>query len=342
MISPLILVTGSTGLVGSQLLLDLVRSGKQVRAMKKHTGNLSLVHQTFHRYANNDAEALLKNIEWVEGDVLDTYSLLEAMKEVKQVYHCAAVVSFGSYFSNNLMKINVEGTENVVNMALEARIQKLCHISSVAALGRAKKNNLITEETHWEISSNNSLYAVSKYGAEREVWRGIAEGLNAVIVNPSIIIGAGDWKRGSSKMFEQGWKGLKYYTEGINGFVDVRDVSSSMTKLMDSEIKNERFIISSENYSYRDFYNEVSAHFQKRKPYLKATPFLSEIAWRLAAIKGIFTNSSPLINKETARTANQKYFYSNEKIKKTLGIEFIPVKQSIKDTCAIFLKEVNG
>lgn len=329
----MVLVTGGTGLVGSHLLVELVKSGKRIRAIKRNASNMRMVQGM----VNDDK--LFGNIEWVDGDVLDIYSLSEAMEGITHIYHCAATISFDPKAVPHMMKVNIEGTANVVNAALEKGVNKLCFVSSIAAIGRTINGETVTEKTPWKASPNNSNYAISKYGAEREVWRGTIEGLDAVIVNPSVILGPGDWNTGSTKMFKQAYEGLKFYTSGVNGFVDVRDVCKIMILLMESPIKNERFIVSSESYAFRDFFDNACTYFKKPVPKIKAGPFLGSVAWRIEALKSFFTGIKPLITKETARSANQRYYYSNEKIKKALHFEFIPVQQSIKDVCDFFLKK---
>jgi nucleoside-diphosphate-sugar epimerase len=334
----MILVTGGTGLVGSHLLFDLVRSGEIVRALKRENSSTELVKKVFSLYSP-DAEMLMEKIEWIIGDITDIYSLYEAMQDVEKVYHAAAIVSFHASDYNEMMKINIDGTANVVNACLHKKIKKLCFVSSIATLGRKDNEELIDEETHWKNSNTNSAYSISKYGAEREVWRGITEGLSAVIVNPSVIIGPGEWKKGSSQLFQQVWNGLRYYTHGMNGYVDVRDVVKCMIQLMDSEIENSRFVVSSENLDYLDLFSIIAEGLGKKKPSVKATAFLSQVACKAEWIRTKLTGKKPLITKETARTAFQRYQYSTEKIKKAIGIEFIPVKLSIQENCKQFLKD---
>jgi dihydroflavonol-4-reductase len=336
----MILVTGGSGLVGSHLLFDLVSSGKKVRALKRESTDLSLTKKIFGYYSN-DPGSLINSIEWVNGDIMDIYSLYENMDGTEQVYHAAAVVSFNSSDHRQMMKVNVDGTANVVNACLQKNIKKLCHVSSIATLGRADNDEVTDEETHWKNSDKNSAYSISKYGAEREVWRGTVEGLEAVIVNPSVIVGPGDWNKGSSQLFKQVWSGLRFYTEGVNGYVDVRDVAKAMVMLMESEIKNSRFIISSENLDYLQFFKMVAEGLNKKTPSVKATPFLSQLAWRAEKMRSVMTGRRPLITKETARTAFQKYFYSNEKFTKAFDFDFIPMKVSIKENCDLFLKDRN-
>lgn len=334
----MILVTGSTGLVGSHVLLDLVNSGKKVRALKRRNSNLDNIKKVFSYYSK-DVDKLLTKIEFVEGDLLDIFSLEEAMQGVKQIYNCAGFVSFYNKDKDKLRQVNVNGTANLVNAALKTHVKKICHISSVAALGRAENNGTIDENTKWQNSKDNSFYAISKYGAEMEIWRGVHEGIDAIIVNPSIILGSGHWESASSKLFKTIWKKMLFYTSGLNGFVDVRDVSKTMILLMESDIRNELFLINSENVSYKKLFDEIAENLGKPKPSIKANQFISEIAWRLLKAGDVLFNIEPVITKETAKTANNKYYYSNKKVTEALDYKFINIEQSIKDIAKLFLKD---
>jgi len=335
----MILVTGGTGLVGSHLLYDLCKSGMKVRVLKRPASNVSIVNNVFSYYTNKPEE-LLKNIEWVDADLLDIYSLKDSMSGITQVYHCAAMVSFDKKDEAEMMRVNTQGTANMVNAAIEMGVNKFLHVSSIATIGRNKNAVLSDEESFWKSSPENSNYSISKYGAERDVWRAAEEGLNIVIVNPSLIIGAGNWNQSSSNMFTKGYKGIKYYTDGCTGFIDVRDVVALMIKLMNSEIVNERYILSGENNNYKYFFDEMHTAFGKSKPSIKASKLLSSFAWREESIRHLLTRSTPLITKETARSAHNKNYFSNEKIKKLFpDYNFISLEQSIKDTCKLFLKD---
>ena len=330
----MILVTGGTGLLGAQLLFDLAVSGQKVRAIRRQTSDKTVFDEVFS--GRND---LAKLVEWEDGDITGIHDMLEALNDIDEVYHCAARVSFHRSHFKEMMKTNVEGTANLVNLSLENGIKKFCFVSSIAALGRAEENKVMDERTVWKSSKYNSMYSVSKYGGEREVWRGMEEGLNAVIVNPSIIIGPGDWKNGSSAMFRQVWNGMKFYSEGVNGFVDVRDVTKCMIALMEKNIFGERFIISEDNYSYRAIFNWIADSFGKPRPTIKVNGTLSEIGWRAEFLRSIISNTLPFITRETARSSQRKWFYSNEKIKRVLGIEFIPIQQAIAHCAKVFLKQ---
>jgi len=335
----MILVTGGTGLVGSHLLHDLCRSGKKVRAVKRSGSKISNVKKVFSYYSSNP-ESLLENIEWVDADLLDVHSLITVMDGVNEIYHCAAMVSFESSFQSEMLRTNIEGTANMVNAALEKGIRKFCHVSSIATLGRAENGGLTNEETFWKASPENSNYSISKYGAEREVWRGSEEGLSVIIVNPSLIIGPGNWTQSSSNMFSKAYKGIKFYSSGINGFVDVRDVSALMIRLMEHEISNERFLITSENASFKSFFELIHKNFSKPAPSIKAGKFMSGFAWRAEMIRSKLTGALPLITKETARSAHRISLFSNEKIKKIFPEHnFITLEQSISETCRLFLKD---
>lgn len=333
----MIFVTGGTGIVGARVLFDLTMAGNKVRALRRASSNDDILRMVFR-----GMEHLMGNIEWKEGDVADVVDVEEALKGVAEVYHCAAKVSFHGDDRRELMRVNVGGTANMVNCALDSGVKKFCHVSSIAALGRVEEGKMMDENVFWKASKYNSAYAISKYGAEREVWRGMEEGLNAVIVSPSIIIGPGNWRTGSSAMFRQVWNGMKYYSEGVNGFVDVRDVSKSMLALMQKNIAGERFIVSSENCSYREIFNWIADSFHKPRPAIKVNKMLSEIGWRAEALRSSLIQKAPFITKETARNSQLKWYYSNEKIKESLGINFIPVQKSIEDCAGIFTSTISS
>ncbi|MEI7669522.1 MAG: NAD-dependent epimerase/dehydratase family protein [Pseudomonadota bacterium] len=321
----MILVTGATGFLGNHLLEKLATdSNLKIRALTRHLIKIP------ERYKK-------ENIEWVEADVLDVVALEEAMIGVEQIYHCAAKVSFEAKHYDKIMLINVKGTANVVNLALDAKVKKLVHVSSIASLGRTTESGLITEETKWEDSDLNSKYAISKFLGEREVWRGMQEGLNAVIVNPSIIIGAGDWKKGSARFFYTAKNGMRFYPVGMNGFVDAKDVVNCMIQLMNSKIVNERFIINAENYFYKDLLMDITSALNVRQPNIKIEPWITNIAWRVSSILNKTFGTYPTLTKETANNANNVYRYSNQKIIEALnGYQFKSIKQSVIETAAQF------
>jgi dihydroflavonol-4-reductase len=335
----MILVTGGTGLVGSHLLLELVRSSGKIRALKRKSSDTGRVRKIFSFYTD-DADKLFEKIEWMDGDLLDAGSLEDAVEGIDEIYHAAAMVSFSPGDHNTMLRVNIAGTANLVNLALERRVGKFCFVSSVSTLGRNDTDGVVDEETYWKTSRKNSYYSISKYGAEREVWRGMEEGLNAVIVNPSVILGPGFWD-GNSSLFRLVWDGLKFYTNGINGYVDVNDVTKIMVRLMNDNIFGQRFILSSENITYRRFFTLVSKHLGKPAPTIKVSPWMSHLAWRAEAFRSMIMGRKPDITREIATTAVQKYNFSNEKIKKTIDFRFMPVEDSIRDICGIFLKEIS-
>ena len=336
----MILVTGGTGLVGSHLLYQICQSEIKVRAIKRAQSNASLVRQIFSYYTEK-ADLLFEKIEWVNADLLNIPELDLAFQGVTKVYHCAAWISFNPKHKGKMMQTNIEGTTNVVNLCLARRIDKLCHVSSVASLGRQKDGSSTNENTPWLNSPENSYYALSKYHSEMEVWRGIEEGLNAVIICPAIILGPGKWEKGSSMLFKQVWKGLSFYTSGTNGFVDVRDVVNVMIQLMKSEIKSERFILCSENIPFKKTFDYIAEALGKKKPHIKVGPFLSAIGWRIAKVVSIIRRKSPLITKETVLAGNSISIYENKKIKTALNYQFKSVEQSCKDFSTLFLQEYN-
>lgn len=214
----MIFLTGGTGLVGAHILLKLTENGQKVKALKRQKSSLAVVENIFSHYKKRN---LLNSIEWIDGDLMDIFSLKEGMKDCNMVIHCAAIVSFNPKHFDQMMKQNVEGTANIVNVCLSQNIQKLGYVSSIATLGSAEENKTRTEEDYWREGKVNTQYAISKYLSEQEVWRGVEEGLDSIIVNPSVILGPGDWTKGSSQMFEKVWSGLKFYSTGSTGYVDV-------------------------------------------------------------------------------------------------------------------------
>ena len=330
------LITGSTGLVGTHLLLELAKKHDKIRATHRASSDLQSVYETFALYVD-DPGIYYDKIEWIEADVTDFDALIQALDGVEYVYHTAAFVSFDPRDRHTMNQINVEGTANLVNACLEKKVKKLCYVSSTAALGNAPSGELIREDMIWTHSKNISSYSVSKYQSEMEVWRGMAEGLQAVIVNPSIIIGPGDWNRSSSYLFSAVWKGMKFYTEGVTGYVDIRDVVHTMINLMVGDFSSERYTVSAENLSYRQVFEMIASALDKPPPRIHATPLLISLAWRMSWLISKLNGKKRSITRDTVKSSKRKALFSNEKIRQAISIDFIPVRQSIRDTAIHFL-----
>lgn len=325
MSTPSILVTGGTGLLGGYLIETLCAKGLRVRALHRAIPpRLRLADATL--------------VEWVYGDVLDVISIDDAMDGIKEVYHCAAIVSFHPRRLKEMHRINVDGTANIVNACLRHNIRKLVHVSSVSALGRKRDGQTITEDAKWDEESNGSAYGRTKFMAEMEVQRGIGEGLNAVMVNPSIILGVGDWHKGSSAMFRNAFNEFPWYTDGGTGLVDARDVADVMIRLMDSDISGARFIVSAENWPYRKVFTEMANALGKKPPHLHARPWMGALVWRWEALKSRFTGEEPLLTRETADTARVHVSYDHGRLLAALpGFKFRPLAASITDYCREYL-----
>lgn len=325
MVKPSILVTGGTGLLGSYLLRSLASRGIPVRAL--------------HR----SAPPVLKGVEaslidWVNGDILDILSLDDAMEGISEVYHCAAVVSFHPKRAREMHRINVDGTANVVNACLRYPVRKLVHVSSVSALGRKRDGQTIREDAKWDEYSNGSAYGRTKHLAEMEVQRGIGEGLAAVMVNPSIILGVGDWQKGSSAMFRNAYNEFPWYSNGSTGLVHAGDVAEVMIRLMASNISGDRYLVSAENWPYREVFSAMAKGFGKRPPSLQAQPWMAALVWRWEAVKSRFTGEEPLLTKETADTAQVHVAYDHTKLLDALpGFSFRPLASAIAEDCSEYL-----
>jgi len=314
----LILITGASGFLGQHLVKRLSQEKQLVRAIYFNT----LPSQELQH---------LPGITWHKANLLDVYDVEEMMRGVQEVYHCAAIVSFDKNDQAQLFHFNTEATANVVNAALNEKVRKLLFVSSVASLGRAATGKEITEETEWEDSKANSVYAQSKYYAEMEVWRGIAEGLNAVIINPGIILGEGNWEKGSARLIKTADKEFPFYTEGINAWVDVEDVAEIAVTLMKSDVENERFIVSAGNFAYKDIFTLMAKALGKKPPHIKAGKWLTGLVWRMNALKKIVTHNKTTITKETAATAQKKVYYNNKKLLETLtNFTYTPLEHTIE------------
>lgn len=336
----MIFVTGGTGLLGAHLLFELTSAGKNVKALKRETSKLQQVLKIFSYYSENPKE-LFDKIEWVDGDILDYFTLEELLKGVSEIYHCAAIVSFQPDERHKMISNNVEGTANLVNAAIENGVKKICHVSSIAALGRLENGELITEDTNWVPSKKTSGYSESKFFSEAEIWRGTEEGLDAVIVNPSIIFGPANWESGSAKMFKTIWDGMKFYTKGITGFVDVKDVVRAMILLMDDSnfetCKNQRFLLNSENLNYQDILTQIANELEKPKPNIFASNFILGIVWRAATFYSWITGKHSMITRDSVSNSNAINNFDGSKITRILYFQYKPISCSIKSTAG-FLK----
>ena len=328
------LVTGATGLVGMHILIDLLSKGEKVKATFTKNSRLENVKKLFKFY---NKESLFSEIEWVEMDIEDVIQVFDTVKGVDHVYHSAAIVSFLKRDQSKMSNINIKGTANIVNACLENKVKKLGHVSSVAAIGR-KGNGDYSEENTWLESNDNSFYAISKNKAENEVWRGVQEGLQSVIINPGIIIGPSTWHRSSTALFKKINSGLSFYPTGLNGFVDVRDVSNSIIELMKSSFSSERYILVAENLTYESVFKRISKSLNVNPPTYVATPRLMNMVWRIEYLISLVTGKNPKITKETAKTSSQKNFYSNEKIKKQIGYKFNSIENAIENTAKYILE----
>lgn len=327
----MVFVTGGSGLLGGYLLRELLRQGSGVKALYRNRYPVLLTPEE------------IAAIEWIQGDLFDVVLLNEICETCDEVYHCAGMVSFNPSKKDKMMRTNVQGTANVVNACIAGNVKKLVHVSSVSALGRKRDGMTVTEESQWSEENNLSNYGKSKYLAEVEVWRGISEGLNAVIVNPTIILGVGDWNDSSAATFKNAYREFPWYTDGVSGFVDATDVAKLMIALMKSDINEQRFIVTAENLGFRDVFNIMAKYFGKRAPYRKVSTLMAAFVWRLERVKSLFTGEDPLLTKETAETAQMKVYFDGSKLRNALpGFSYRPLEESIAESCKEYLLRVNN
>lgn len=329
----MVFVTGGTGLLGSQLLYDLASQGEKIRALFRSEQRLESVKHLF-LYRNPEMGLQLFNsIEWVKGDILDIPALMEYMQECDFVYHCAGLVSFHPRDHSEVFKINREGTANMVNVALATEVKKFCHVSSTAAIG-GDHTAIITEATKWKNGEVTSGYSLSKNAAEREVWRGVEEGLSVVIVNPCVILGPGNWNETSLTIFQTVAKKLKHYPPGSNATVDVRDVSAAMLALMKSDIKDERYLCVGSNQTFKELMTEIASQLEINPPTKLAKRWQVDIArWILRLVKGL-TGRRSAITKETVHNLFANKRYDTSKIENAIGIKFHTLNEQVEDSIA--------
>lgn len=337
----MVFVTGGTGLVGAHLLFQLSKKGCKIKALVRNPEKIKRIKHVFSYYTDNTNQ-LLENIEWIKGDILDPATYFDALKDVNTVYHCAAMVSFDKKDKSELLKTNIEGTANIVNASLEQNIKKMCFVSSIATMGDSPNGEAVTEENYWVPSKNRSTYAISKYKSEMEVWRGIQEGLDAVIVNPSVVLGPGFWDSGSGLIFTKAAKGMLFYTTGTTGFVDVRDVVYAMIKLSESSISNQRFILNGENIVYKDLLDKISTAVSVRKPSIEATRPMLNIARRVDGLLSNLGIKKRELTKDVVKSSLSKSEYSSQKIMQSLKMNFIPVQKTIDEIAQFYKQDLTG
>jgi nucleoside-diphosphate-sugar epimerase len=321
----IVLVTGGTGFLGAYIISELMENGYAVRAIHRN-GPMPFFLP----------DAIREKVEWVRCDIRDPLGLEDAMAGVDAVIHAAAKVSFLKKERREMYSVNIEGTAHVVNAALTRQVPRFVHVSSVAALGRTNGGE-VSEEKSWEDSKYNTNYAISKFYGEMEVWRGIGEGLQGVIVNPSTILGYGDWNHSSCALFRNAWREFPWYTEGINGFVDVIDTAKAIVRLLATDICGQRFILNGDNWSFRQLFTTIAREFGKKPPSREATPFLAGIAWRVEKIKSLLNGKPSLLTRESARVATSSTFFDNSKILRQLpDFRFTPLEETIRAACQAY------
>lgn len=324
----MVLVTGGTGLVGAHLTLHLIENGENVRAIYR---NLESIQKTKNLFSLYQKEALFEKIDWIQADIIDVPSLELAFENVDYVYHCAALISFDPKDEDALRKTNIEGTANIVNFCVAKTVKKLCFVSTIAALGDLKEHEkIITEESEWNPEKPHSDYAISKYGAEMEIWRGQQEGLESVIINPGVIIGPGFWEQGSGKLFKSVANGLSFYTKGITGFIAVPDVVQIAVKLMKSKHSNDRFTLIAENITFRELLDTIADSLNVKRPSLHASPLLVNVTYRIDWFISNVFGLKRRLDLATAKASYSKKWYSNEKTKNALPTQFLDIHQYIK------------
>ena len=319
-----VFITGATGFIGSHIARRYLADGYAVSVLYRPSSGYGLLVD------------VAEQLRWCEGDVLDIPSLEAVITSDIDVIHAAAVVSFFPKDRDRMEQINVEGTANIVNVCLKAGVRKLGYVSSVAAIGRPvdksgkpDKPMVLDEEQKWEESPNNSGYAITKYQAELEVWRGVAEGLNAVMVSPSVVLGVGDWNRSSLQLIKYVYDEKPFYPAGLVNYVDVLDVADVLARLMQSDRTAERYILNGGTIPYRSLLEQIAGALKKRPPGIRVAPALTRLLWPLEAMRAWATGKNPLITRETARSSGALYQYNGHRIGQVLDFQYRPLSDTL-------------
>ena len=334
----MILVTGGTGLVGSHLLYHLTQKNEPIRAVYRSPKSLEKVQKVFSSYSNSDNN-LFSTIEWIQADITDVPSMIPAFENITEVYHCAALISFDPSDYLEMRKVNIHGTAIVVNLAIDANVKKLCYVSSIAAIGEDPKKELTDETNDWVGNEKSHGYAITKYGAEMEVWRASQEGVDVVVVNPGVILGSGFWDSGSGKLFSQIYDGFGYYSKGVTGFVGVKDVVQVMIELMKSSVINERFILVSENKSFQEVLFSIADHFHKKRPSRLVKKWQTNLFWRWEWILSKITSKKARMSKHSAKSLYSKSYYTSKKVAQVLNFSFEKIDTVIERVCKEFISQ---
>lgn len=322
--------------MGSHLLLDLAKTEDSIRAIYREGSSFDAVKKIFAlNLSKAEADEHFNKIEWVQAPLDDIPALTAAFAGIKKVYHSAALVSFNPADTAELRKTNIEGTANIINLCIYFKVQKLCYISSVATMGLTIGEDYVTEDFTWHPENDHTEYAISKHGAEIEVWRASQEGVPVMILNPGIILGAGSWRKGSCLIFKKVDDGLNYHFPKVTGFVGVKDVAAAAVKAMESEIKNEQYIVVAENISFRKVLQFVAAYLDKPAPQKQLKPWMVYLGWIFQSVSAWF-GGKKLIRKGDHKSLFEDTFYSNEKIKEQLNFEFTPMEEVINETAGYY------
>ena len=332
----MILVTGGTGLVGSHLIYQLTLENNVIRATHRADSDIERVKLLFKFYSK-DFNQLFKKIEWIEADLNNLSQLQDAFKDISFVYHCAAYISFDPSRYETLRRVNIRGTANIVNLCINNKIKKLCHVSSVATLGYNIKE--IDENNYWDGNKHKSAYAISKYGAEMEVWRGVQEGVKSVIINPGIIIGPGFSKSAFGTIIKMVTNKKRFHTCGKTGYVDVRDIANIMIRLMNSKIENERYILVNKNLSYKKVIDMVSSNLGLKKKSTFVSKSKLKIALVFDLVSSKFLNEERKLSRALCKTLTREFNYSSKKIKKSLNFEFTSILETFEKSCQFYSQE---
>lgn len=312
-----VLVTGGTGFLGSNLAKALLREGCSVRILRRPHSDLRAIGNA--------------PVEHCIGDVRDSRSLTRAMKGCDTVFHTAAVISYWRRERNVMYDINIRGTRNVVEACLETGVQKFIHTSSIAAIGYPETGPYADESNAFNWDRFDVGYRISKHRAEEEVREGIRRGLQAVLLNPSVIIGPGDIHFHGGQIIRDVLKRrIFYYLEGGMNVVYVDDVVRGHLAAARVGRVGERYILSGENLTHREIFSITAGIVGGIRPFFKLPVRLVRWIGAFAEGTGGLLGRKPWVTRELLAGAGLANYFTCQKASRELGYTVTPFSEAVR------------
>ena len=327
-------ITGASGFLGSHLVHQLMRAKHEIVAIKRASSSLSEFNLCSAHYEQHIDS---KFLTWVDCELYDTISLTELFKQCDIVIHTAALISYLKSDRDQLIRVNEEYTANVVNSCLQAGIKRFIGVSSTGALSKRGEDEAIKESFEWDEGAPYAFYGLTKYLGEKQIWRAKEEGLDVIVINPGVILGFGDWNKGSLRLFRNAYNRFPFYSTGSTGFIGVEDLCKACEYFLDSEEINEQYIAITDNLNFMQVSYMMADGFEVKRPYIKVAGLIHMIIHQVIRLKE-FIGFKGMLSRETSRSAILQSHFDNSKLRMTLPFELEPISSVITNSCMAYKK----